>query len=268
MLSLFLFSVCDAVRPLNRLRSILGNVGNHVAEVDKASEKGENSQERRREKNNNTWPPTYITILLIKKIQFQGGSQTQHGAKTILKAIDKADHSAKCFWETSHGSMQGRQCAQQFYWLVSFCLCFFFFFALWGLFDSSARPVTEFSKGCHHCEGVVLDVNYTAGPPNYEWMNMMNECLTEKKRKKRTFGEIHSENPKCWHTVDDVCMKLYCYTDIEYNQFHPKRQHQSINQPISQSISHLNVQRTTVFTPYRWYKCLVTLYEVNISVSV
>lgn len=45
--------------------------------------------------------------LLIIQEWISGVSQRLHGAKTILKAINKEDHSAKCFWESSHRSKQG-----------------------------------------------------------------------------------------------------------------------------------------------------------------
>lgn len=85
---------------------------------------------------------------------FRGFSRRQHGAKTILKAIDEEDQSAKFFRETSHRPEQGWKCAQQFYrsCFSSACvflfLFFIFFFALSGPFFDSARPVTKYLNGC------------------------------------------------------------------------------------------------------------------------
>lgn len=96
----------------------------------------------------------------------------------------------------------------------------------------------------------------------------MNECLKKKNRKQKEpapLGKFTQKIPnvEMLVTVDDVCMKLYCHTDIKYNQSHPKRQYQSID---DQSV--IKMYHTFLYTLQMIKMPCYILYEVNISVSV
>lgn len=151
-----------------------------------------------------------------------------------------------------------------------------FFVLHFDLFDSAAtrrdqparvsgRTDGRTDVESHHCEGVIQEVNFTAGQPSFEWMNRWTNVYNET----APLGKIQSEDPKRWQIVDDVCMALYGRNDIEYNQSHPKRQQQSIK-TISQSLKRTDTCLYTLQIQMPCYivwsehqcKCIVHLCEV------
>lgn len=74
---------------------------------------------------------------------FAGFSQRQHGAKTILKAIDGEDHMVNSFGKPAIGPSRDGGVLRSLFGPVFFC----FFFVLLGLSDS-ARPISKYLKGC------------------------------------------------------------------------------------------------------------------------
>ena len=97
----------------------------------------------------------------------------------ILKAIDEEDQSAKFFRETSHRPEQGWKCAQQFYqsYFTSACVflfLFFFFFCTFGTFFwqcKTSHQVSERMSSNTTVKESYWKAVFTAGPPDYEWMN-------------------------------------------------------------------------------------------------
>lgn len=141
----------------------MGNVGTE-AEIDKAGKEnistyittqtqGGFSPKRKKK----TSPPSRLT-------HFQGFSQRQHGAKTILKTIDAENRCGEFFRETSHWPKQGWQCV-----CSAVCSCFLpLLFVL-----SECLTVQDQSPEClEGCQATPLSSGHsggsTAGPPNYE----------------------------------------------------------------------------------------------------
>lgn len=185
--------------------------------------------------------------------------------KTILKAINKEDHSAKCFWESSHRSMGGRLgvlsssiCPVFLLLVVLFCTFFVFCQC------NGHSPGTRKDKLTPLWRSRYWKAFGSRAHLNNEWMTgWTNVFKTNKQTKKKAAplgGDscpIHVTDNNCGWRVHEVVLSHSQVSTINRTQ-------RDGNQSVSQSIKCTN----TLQTPYRWYKCLVTMYEVNISVSV
>lgn len=138
------------------------------------------------------WSREYWSSIIIL-LEFP---QRQHGAKTILKAMDEADHILKCFWETSHRSQQWWQSVQHFSpsWVFRvFC----FFFALLGL--TKNWTITYYLKDSTWTSASLAKDEWLITWTNVQTIRIKAPFFGRKKKSWKYFT--------CWLTVDDVRMK-------------------------------------------------------------
>lgn len=211
--------------------------------------------------------PATITVFAdYSRVNSRGFPKGSAVPKTILKAINKEDHSAKCFWESSHRSMGGRLgvlsssiCPVFLLLVVLFCT-FLFFCQCNGHSPSTRRDKLTPLWRSHYWK-----VHLEAGPTLTinEWQD---ERMCLKQTNKQTKKAAPLEGDSCpIHVTDNNCGWRVHEVVLSHSQVSTiNRTQRDGNQSVSQSIKCTN----TLQTPYRWYKCLVTMYEVNISVSV
>ena len=134
-------------------------------------------KKKKTKQNNNTWPPTFTTALL-RQFFFRGGFPKAARCQNHLKSHRR--RGSECFFrETSHRPEQGWKCAQRFYRsCFFFCLCFsfsfsFFFTLLGPCFwqCKTSHQVSERMSSNTTVKESYWKAVFTAGPPDYEWMN-------------------------------------------------------------------------------------------------